>query len=638
MKSEDIRKAFIDFWKEAPRNHKVIPNISLVPSTDSTLLFVNSGMFPLSPYLVGEPHPQGKRLVNFQRSLRTKADEIEEVGDNRHTLMFEMLGNWSLGDYFKKDQIAWCMELHVEKYGLDPSRLYVSVWAGDKNIPRDNQSIELWKKAFRKYGINAEYTDDITNIPKDLKSGKDFKYRIFPYGKSDNWWQRGEAPGELGGPSSEIFYDTGKTERKQEKYHINDDSGRFLEIGNIVFMEYKLNEKIEWEKLKQSNVDFGGGFERVVMSIQGKDDIFETDLFSDIIGKIEEISGKPYKDVNGENEWTRYFRILADHGRVATFILADGVVPSNKDQGYILRRFIRRLIRFGMKLEIEENFVKEIAVAVIKRMAKVYPHLKDNERTILNELEKEENKFRKTLIKGLKEVQKLTGKGDTIDGKKAFWLFETYGFPVEMTIEELKDTFEANDKGDFTEKDEQKLLEDFEEEKKKHQKLSRKGAEQKFKGGLADHSEKTTRLHTAHHLLLAALQQVLGKHVKQRGSNITKDRLRMDFSHADKMTNEELENAEAIVNDIIKKGYKVEKKTMPKAEAEKIGAEAEFGQEYGELVNVYFIADPNTGEAFSREFCGGPHVKNTSELWENLIRHTLMYRNHSSPFYQAALI
>lgn len=613
MNSEEIRKAFFNFMTDPKRGHVEIPNISLIPINDPTILFTNSGMFPLVSYLSGEPHPKGKRLCNFQRSFRSAPKDIAEIGDNRHTSMFEMMGNWSLGDYFKEKQIPWVFELYTKYFGLDPERLYVSVWGGDEVVGKDDVSIELWKDVFKSHGIEAEFSEDITNIPDSIESGRNHKYRIFPYGKSDNWWQRGEAPGELGGPSSEIFYDLGSIAVEQDEYHINDDSGRFIEIGNSVFMEYKLDENLQWQKLSQRNVDFGGGFERVVMCSQGKTDIFETDLYVPIVEKIEQISGKPYKSEGKENEYTSSMRILADHSRASSFIIGDGVVPANKDQGYILRSLIRRMIRTSRKLEIGGNFTRELAVAVIERMHEHYPQLKQNESNILNELEKEEIKFAKTLDKGLKELQKYTGMGIKITGKDAFYIYETYGFPIEMIIEELASTV-ANDTGDYSEKDVDEILSDFNKELEDHKAQSRVGAEKKFKGGLADQSERTTALHTTHHLLLAALQNILGKHVKQRGSNITSERLRIDFLHNEKLTSDVIEEIENSVNDMIKKNLVVEKVNMPKSEAEKIGAEMEFGKNYGDIVTVYFIKDTDTDEVISKEFCGGPHVQNIDNI------------------------
>lgn len=630
--SEDIRSAFLNFWQESPRNFKIVPNMSLVPNVDSTLLFVNSGMFPLAPYLGGQPHPLGKRLCNIQRCLRTNYDEMMEIGDNRHTLMFEMMGDWSLGDFTKKEQIPWILELHVERYGLDPRRLYVSVFKGDEDAPRDDEAIEIWKEAFKKYGIEAEFSEDISNIPRNLEEGNNWKYRIFPYEKKKNWWERAHAVGELGGPTSEMFYDTGEINVPQEKYHINDDSGRFIEIGNNVFMEYKLDSNLKWVPLEQKNIDFGGGFERIMMIVQDKKDIFETDIYEPILKKIEELSGKSYKVDGIEHGYTKYFRILADHSRAATFILADGVLPSNKDQGYILRRFIRRLVRYGMKLEIENNFTKDLALAVIDRMKEFYPHLKEQEQTIVDEIEKEEIKFRRTLDKGLKELERIAGSTVVkevdidnpekliIDGKTAFYIYETYGFPLEMTLDELE----------IDEKSAEIITQQFKEEEEAHRLASRAGAEQKFKGGLADQSVETTKLHTAHHLLLASLQKLIDPNIKQRGSNITSERLRMDFNFDRKLTEEEIKKVEDLVNEKIDEGLYVRRVEMAKEKAEQIGAQMEFGQKYPEVVSIYFIgggteSNPEEdieveGEIphgwFSAEFCGGPHVKNTKELGE----------------------
>ncbi len=601
--SEDIRQDFIKFWTEEPRNFKVIPNMSLVPNADSTLLYVNSGMFPLVPYLQGEPHPLGKRLCNFQRCLRTNYDEMLEIGDNRHTLMFEMMGDWSLGDFTKEQQIPWILELMVERFGLDPKRIYVTVFKGDEDAPRDELAIETWKNAFKKYEIEAEFSDDVTKIPHDLSEGENWKYRIFPYEKKKNWWERAHAVGELGGPTSEIFYDMGEITQEQEKYHINDDSGRFIEIGNNVFMEYKLDEDMKWQTLEQKNIDFGGGFERVLFIIQGKNDIFESDIYEPIIKKIEEIADKQYKINGKESEDTKYFRILADHARAASFILADGVAPSNKDQGYILRRFIRRLVRFGLKLGITQDFTKDLAIAVIEKMKDAYPHLEANQSFIVDEIEKEEIKFRRTLDKGLKELERIS-KDQEIDGKIAFFIYETYGFPLELILDELN----------LPEDKIEQITKEFYSQEESHREQSRVGAEQKFKGGLADQSKETTKLHTAHHLLLAALQKIVDPNIKQKGSNITAERLRVDFNLNRKLEDDEINQVEDLVNQKIQEALPVVRKEMPKEEAEKIGAQMEFGAKYPDVVSVYLIG--NDPDYFSKEFCGGPHVQNTSELAE----------------------
>lgn len=601
--ADQVRKIYYNFWSEAPRSFKEVPNVSLVPNNDSTLLFVNSGMFPLVPYLSGEKHPLGSRLFNFQRCLRPKYEEILEVGDNRHSIMFEMMGDWSLADFDKTKQIPWILELYVEKLGFDPKRLYVSVWAGNEFIPRDDVAITSWKQAFKKYGIETDFTENIADIPNDLETGKEHKYRIFPFGKGKNWWQRGEAVGELGGPSSEIFYDLGKIEKEQTNYNINDDSGRFVEIGNNVFMEYYLDNDMNWQPLKQKNIDFGGGFERAVMCLQNKTDIFETDLFQPTLEKISEISGKPYKTNGAPNEYTSAFRVLADHSRAITFIIADGITPSNKDQGYILRRFIRRMARFGKRLGLENNFGAELAKVVVNTMKNGYPHLANETEKILETISKEETTFRKTLAKGLKEIEKLKTQQDKIGGQQAFYIYETFGFPLEMTLEE----FGLNDAEML------KATEEFKSVEEQHKAKSRKGAEQKFKGGLADQSEEVVKLHTTHHLLLKGLQTIVNPTIKQRGSNITGERLRIDFNYDAKLSDNEVSKLEDYVNKVIADGLSVSRLDMPKAEAELMGAEMEFGQKYPDFVSVYVIKD-SKGEVFSAEFCGGPHVKNTSEI------------------------
>lgn len=604
--ADQVRELYYKFWTESPRNFKEVPNVSLVPNNDSTLLFVNSGMFPLVPYLSGEKHPSGSRLFNFQRCLRPKYEEILEVGDNRHSIMFEMMGDWSLGDFDKTLQIPWILELYVEKLGFDPKRLYVSVWAGDELIPRDDVAIQSWKKAFKKYGIDAEFSEDVENIPSNLETGNEHKFRIFPYGKGKNWWQRGEATGELGGPSSEIFYDLGKIEKEDSSYHINDDSGRFVEIGNNVFMEHYLDNEMNWQPLKQKNIDFGGGFERAVMCLQNKTDIFETDLFQPTLLKTAKISGKPYKTDGATNEYTSAFRVLADHSRAITFIIADGITPSNKDQGYILRRFIRRMARFGKRLGIENNFGAELAKVVIETMKNGYPHLVDNTERILETISKEETTFRKTLAKGLKEIEKLKTQQEKIGGKQAFYIYETFGFPLEMTLEEFG----------LDEAEMDKATKEFKLVEEEHKAKSRKGAEQKFKGGLADQSEEVIKLHTTHHLLLKGLQHSVSEEIKQRGSNITGERLRIDFNYTEKLTEDQIKSVEDYVNNAITSAYKVERLDMPKEEAEKMGAEMEFGQRYPDIVSVYQVVKDD-GSILSAEFCGGPHVKNTSEIGAN---------------------
>ncbi len=569
MNSSDIRKKFIEFFKA--RNHAVIPSASLIPEGDSTLLFVNSGMFPLVPYLLGQKHPAGVRLVNSQKSFRT--EDIEEVGDNRHNTFFEMLGNWSLGDYWKSEQLNWWYEFLIDELKLDPKRLYQSVYIGseDGQISKDTESIEIIRQIFNKYGVDD--TD-----------------RIFEY-REKNWWQRGDAVGELGGPDSETFYDTGKVHDSKfgAECHINCDCGKYIEIGNSVFIQYQKTEN-GWKELTTKNVDFGGGLERLCMVTQDKSNIFQTDLFKEAVAKIEELSGKKYEDD------TRPFEIIADHIKAATFIMGDekGMGPSNTDQGYIVRRLIRRAIRFGRSLGItQENWTKEIAKINIHFYEIIYPELAKNHLYIITELDKEETKFKETLEKGEREFSKLSG---NVTGEQAFNLYQSYGFPIEMTIELAKEKgITVDEKG-------------FNEELEKHQNLSRTASAGKFKGGLADHSTETTRLHTTTHLLLAALRKVLGESVYQKGSNITAERLRFDFPYAEKMTPEQIKETEDLVNEAIKAQLPVHYEEMPIEKAREIGASGVFDSKYEDMVKVYFMGD------FSREICGGPHVENTGEL------------------------
>lgn len=594
MTSAQIRQAYLNFFKG--RGHVIIPSASLLPENDASLLFVNSGMFPLVPYLLGEKHPAGKRLVNSQKSFRT--EDIEEVGDNRHNTFFEMLGNWSFGDYWKSEQLHWWFEFMINELKLDPKRLYQSVYIGssDGQIPRDTESIEILRQIFGKYGIDADEAPDMVDgkFPaEELHIGEN-KYRIFAY-RDKNWWQRGDAVGELGGPDSETFYDTGKVHdvRFGEFCHLNCDCGRFIEIGNSVFMEYQKTQN-GWQPLDHKNVDFGGGLERLAMVVQNKSNIFETDLFIEAITKIEELSGKTYQTDN------RAFEIIADHLKAATFIMGDerGIGPSNTDQGYIVRRLIRRAVRFGRQLGIQsEEWCGEIVTIYINVYKDVYPEFKNNKLFILEELQKEEHKFRETLERGEKEFEKFS---DHITGKQAFDLYQTYGFPIEMTEELAKEKEITVD------------LEGFQHELGQHQELSRTAAAGKFKGGLADHSEDVTKLHTATHLLLAALRKVLGDHVQQKGSNITAERLRFDFPHPQKLTEEEIKEVEKLVNEAIEAKLPVHYEEMPLEKAREIGASGVFDAKYQENVKVYFVGEDDN--YFSKEICGGPHVDNTAIL------------------------
>ncbi|MFA6393762.1 MAG: alanine--tRNA ligase [Patescibacteria group bacterium] len=617
MTSKEIRQKYLDFFKA--NDHAVIPSASIMPDNDPTTLFTSSGMQPLVPYLLGEKHPEGKRLTNSQKSFR--AEDIEEVGDNRHTTFFEMLGNWSLGDYFKKEQLRWYFTFITEELGIDPGRLYSTVFRGNKEIGinKDSEAVAIWKELFKEKGIEAE---DVDFAERDGMRGG----RIFYYDERKNWWSRSGIPanmpvGEPGGPDSELFYDLGADLRHHENSpwaekpcHVNCDCGRFIEIGNSVFMEFKRTEN-GFEKLAQQNVDFGGGLERTTMVVQGLDNIFETDLFSNILNKISELSGgKKYRENMKE------FEVIAEHLRAATFIIGDdkGVGPSNTGQGYIVRRLIRRAIRYGRLLGIgEELWTKEIAKIVAHDYGEAYPELRRNIDFVVSQLKEEEEKFAKTLEKGEKiisasvspsmsedesisnEMLKIT----EINGKFAFNLFQTYGFPVEMTIELTEE------RGIKTSKN---LIAEFNKELEKHQALSRTASAGMFKGGLADVSEETKKLHTAAHLLLAALRKVLGDHVTQKGSNITGERMRFDFSHPEKMTDEQKQEVEKLVNSAILKKLPVTFEEILLEEAKQKGAMGVFESKYGEKVKVYKVGEG--ADVFSYEICGGPHAENTGEL------------------------
>ena len=619
----DVKNSFLNFYKDPSRKHAVIEGTPLVALNDPTLLFVNSGMFPLVPYLSGDvTHPMGKRICNVQRSIRTDPEDFEEIGDKRHTTVFNMLGNWSLGDYFKKDQIHNVLKLYVDVFKLDPYRIFVSVFEGNDAAPKDEESIQTWKDAFKEYGIDAEYSDDPTRVKDNFDEKGNLKKRIegstelfkqvkiFSYPEKKNWWKRGYAPGELGGPDSEMFFDLGKEAEDYEegdKIHINSDNGRFLEIGNSVFMQYKLDENLKWKELSQKNVDFGGGLERVMICQlnmkNGTNDIFEIEIFTPFITKLEEISGLKYKEEKEKkSEALKAFRIVSDHMRAAILLMGDSVIPSNKEHGYVLRRFIRRAIRFGMVLGITTNFTKDLANYVIDQVKIDEPQLETNKENILIELEKEEIKFRNTLENGLREFNKMKETNSTLTGRDAFYLFESFGFPLEMSLEELS----------LTKEEKEQVIKEFNTLQKNHQDLSRSGSEKKFKGGLADTSEITTALHTTHHLLLAALQKIVSKDIHQRGSNITTERLRIDFNYGTKLTPEQQSQIEKQVNEWIDKKLIVERLELSKEEAEKLGAEHEFGAKYGDIVTVYRIKDGE--EDISKEFCGGPHVTNTSEI------------------------
>jgi len=562
MTAWELKRKFLDFFVK--KEHKVLPNLPLVPENDPTTLFISAGMQPLVPYLLGEPHPLGKRLCSIQRCLRT--GDIEGVGDVFHLTFFEMLGNWSLGDYWKKESLSWSYEFLTKVLGLDPRRFHVTIFAGDKNAPKDEESEKIWLSL---------------GIPPQ---------RIYLLPKEDNWWEAG-ATGP-GGPDSEIFYDTRKPPCGSN-CRPGDGCGRFFEMWNNVFMEYNRKPDGTYEKLKQKNVDTGMGVERTSVILQGKTDVFQTDIFAPIVEKIEEISKKKYSS----NQ--RPIRIIADHLRAATFLIADGVLPSNIEQGYVLRRLVRRAIRFGRNLGLQEGFTPKVSQKVVEVMGEEYKELKEKKELIFQVLEEEEKKFYCLLERGLKEAEKYS----ILDGKIAFWLYETYGIPLEMTEEIAQERGQKIDK---------KI---FEEEFKRHQEVSRQSTKKKFTGGLANHSLVVTKLHTVTHLLQAALRMILGSHIKQVGSNITPERLRFDFTHPQPLTSQQIYQVEEIINQKIKENLPVKMKIMSLREARNKGALAFFGEKYGERVKVYFIGPKKIGEKpFSVEVCGGPHVNFTGEI------------------------
>lgn len=561
MKAIDIRKKYLNFFKE--HGHTIIPSAPLIPENDPSVLFTTAGMQPLVPYLLGEKHPAGTRLTDYQKCVRT--NDIDEVGDNRHLTYFEMLGNWSLGDYFKEESIQMSYEFLTKELGIPAEKLSVTCFAGDEDCPRDEISAACWEKA---------------GIAKD---------HIYYYGKDDNWWIAGEE-GPCG-PDTEMFYDTGKPACSAE-CQPSCDCGKYVEIWNNVFMEYFKDAQGKYSKLEQKNVDTGLGLERMTMLLQGKETPFDTEIFEPIMKKLEEIENKDIIESR---------RIVAEHLRSSMMIICDGGRPSNIDRGYVLRRLIRRMIRHINKLEVNLDELSTLIDINVENLKEMYPDLEKNKETIKSVILEEKDKFVKTLSNGEKEFTKAmnyakqNGK-NKIDGKIVFHLYDTYGFPPEMTQELAKENNIEID------------LEEFNKLFKEHQEKSRLGSEQKFKGGLADQNEKTIAYHTATHLLHQALRTVLGEHVKQSGSNITEERLRFDFTHPQKMTKEEIQKVEDLVNEQIKKDLKVTCEEMNYEDAKKSGAIGLFTDKYGEKVKVYTIGD------FSKEICGGPHVTHTGDM------------------------
>ncbi len=622
MSGNEIRERYLRFFKE--RGHAIVPSSALVPENDPTTLFTGSGMQPMLPYLLGEIHPKGTRIVDSQKCFR--AEDIEEVGDNRHTTFFEMLGNWSFGDYFKKEQIEWMFEFLTTEVGIDPKRLYISAFGGDEtfNIPRDEEAPKIWQALFAKHGIGAKVADigsEQAGYERGMKDGE----RIFYYEAKKNWWSRAGVPknmpvGEPGGPDSEMFFDFGTPHDPKwgEHCHPNCDCGRFMEIGNNVFMQYIKRGESQFEELEYKNIDFGGGLERVAAAAIDSPDVFKTDLFVNTIAQIERMANKPYET----NE--RPFRVIADHIRGAVFMIGDAVLPGSADQEYFVRRLLRRAVRYADTLNIPAGTFADLAESVIVTYTEHYPALAEKRSFIKETIAREEEQFRKTLEAGLKQFNKvslqihLTSKVE--DGKKvidkdtppttkqvitadkAFDLYTTYGFPIELTQEIAAEKgFEVDMAG-------------FDTLMKEHRDKSRAGAEQKFKGGLADSSEKVIELHTATHLMLAGLQKELGHHIHQAGSNITGERLRYDFTHPEKIERDVLDRIEVFVNKAITEGGEVSIAMMSKVEAQNDPTiEASFWDRYPDEVKVYTMTAKD-GTVLSRELCGGPHVARLEDI------------------------
>ncbi len=607
MNAQDIRKAYLDFCKE--NKHVVIPRAKLIPDNDPTTLFTGSGMQPLLPYLLGEPHPAGSRVADSQTCFR--ADDIEEVGDNRHTTFFEMLGNWSFGDYFKAEQLPWFFTFLTEKVGLDPNKIYVTVFAGDDefDLPKDDESVKIWQDLFKAKGIDAQPAM-IGSEADGYKRGINEGERIFYYDGAKNWWSRGGKPattpvGDPCGPDSEVFYMFDEIEHNTDfgpHCHPNCDCGRFMEIGNSVFMTYKRTDK-GFEELPNKNVDFGGGLERIAAAAIDSPDMFKISLLWPIIEGLQKETGKDYTD------HTAAMRVIADHLRVAVFLAVDGVVPSNKEQGYVMRRLLRRAIRFAFDLGIEKDLMQLAIPIVLDSYHQDFPEIAAQKDEIMATLSKEEKVFRQTLTKGLREFEKLFKDSDkSIHGELIFKLYDTYGFPVELSVEEA-------------EKQAIDLAEDWREQfdahMKKQRDMSRTATKGQFKGGLGGQTDQHKKYHTATHLMYQALREVLGDHVIQRGSNITEERLRFDFSHDQKVTREELDQVEAIVNEQIGNDLKVSWAEYPTAEATgPLGALGQFGDRYGDTVKVYKMIADGAEKPFSFEICGGPHVDHSLQLFE----------------------
>ncbi len=620
MTAQEIRNAYLRFYEQ--RQHVVISRAPIVLKDDPTTLFTGSGMQPIIPYLLGEPHPDGKRIVDSQTCLR--AQDIEDIGDNRHTTFFEMLGNWSMGDYFKQQQIEWMFEFLSDEVGLDMSRVYVTCYSGSQefSIAKDTEAADIWAGLFEAKGLSNEQADigtEEAGYARGMHEGE----RIFYYDGSKNWWSRNgnEANTPIGdpcGPDSEMFYDFGIEHDTAygEQCHPNCDCGRFMELGNNVFMAYKKVAEGQFEELAQKNVDHGSGLERIAAAKLDNPDVFRISLMWPIIEKLQILSKKTYEDN------TESMRVIADHLRAATFLAVDGCVPSNKEQGYVMRRLLRRAIRYSFDLGIEQNFLEEVVPVIADMYHNDFPEVAEKRDEVIAVLVKEEKVFRQTLRKGMKEFQKIVDTQAEVTGKDVFTLYDTYGFPIEMTVEEAFH---------WSKPMEDNWLNNYNNAMNEQRQRSQTAAKGSFKGGLGGQTLQHKKYHTATHLMYQALREVLGDHVVQHGSNITEERLRFDFSHQQKMTPEEIKKVEDIVNEQISKDLKVSFAEYPTAEATgQLGALGQFGDRYGDTVKVYKMIADGAEKPFSFEICGGPHVDHTLQLSDDGKRFKIIKEESSS--------